>query len=144
MLNSVILLGRLAQDPELKQTTSGKSVTSFDIAVQVPSADRSAPPDYIPIVCWNGTAEMACRHLAKGRQIVVEGRLSTRKYTDNDGNPRKVMEVIASRLHFADSKPAEATQSTGGFGSFTQNAAPLSGFGQTMEPVDDEDDDLPF
>lgn len=131
MLNNVNLLGRLAQDPELRSTAAGTSVTSFDLAVSVPSKDRETPPDYIPIVCWGQTAEFACRYLSKGRQIVVEGRVSTRKWTDADGKNRKAVEVTASRLHFADSNRA------------TDDAAP-----QQPENVDSftagEDDDLPF
>lgn len=102
-LNSVNLLGRLAQDPELRHTGNGTPVTSFDLAVNVPSADQNTAADFIPIVCWKNTAEFAERYLSKGRQIVVEGRIKTRKYTDRDGNNRKAVEVVASRLYFADS-----------------------------------------
>lgn len=103
MFNTVNLMGRLADTPELRSTSGGTSVTSFDLAVPVPSKDRETPPDYIPIVCWGKTAEFACQYLTKGRQIVVEGRISTRKWTDADGKNRKAVEVTASRLHFADS-----------------------------------------
>lgn len=131
MLNNVNLLGRLAQDPELRSTPEGKSVTNFNLAVPKPSKDRETPPDYIPIVCWNQTAEFACRYLTKGRQIVVEGRISTREWTDADGKYRKAVEVTASRLHFADSNRA------------TDDAAP-----QQPENVEGftagADDDLPF
>ena len=130
MLNSVHLLGRLAQNPELRNTANGTPVTSFDLAVQVPSKDREAPPDYIPIVCWNTTAEFASRYLTKGRQIVVEGRISTRKYTDNEGKNRKVVEVTASRLFFADSNKGAAENET----------AP--GSNEDFVPLCD--DDLPF
>lgn len=108
MYNHVGLLGRLAQDIELRYTQGGTPVASFDLAVQVPSKERDTPPDYIPIVCWRDQAEFAAKWLAKGRQIVVEGRLSTRKYQGADGKTHKVVEVIASRLYFADSKNREA------------------------------------
>lgn len=78
-------------------------MANFDLAVQVPSKDKNTPPDYIPIVCWDKWAEFTGRYLTKGRQIVVEGRLSTRKYTGSDGKTHKVVEVNASRLYFADS-----------------------------------------
>lgn len=52
MLNHVELLGRLAQEPEIRYTQSGTAVASFDLAVQVPSKNKDAAPDYIPIVCW--------------------------------------------------------------------------------------------
>ena len=103
MYNHVGLLGRLAQEPELRYTQNGVPVASFDLAVQVPSKDKNTPPDYIPIVCWQEQAEFASWYLTKGRQIVVEGRLSTRKYTGSDGKNHKVVEVKASRICFADS-----------------------------------------
>lgn len=104
MFNHVGLLGRLAQSPELRYTQSGTPVASFDLAVQIPSKDKDAQPDYIPIVCWREQAEFAERWLSKGRQIVVEGRISTRKYQGSDGKNHKVVEVTASRLYFADGK----------------------------------------
>lgn len=137
MLNSVNLLGRLAQDPELRSTTGGTSVTSFDLAVPSLSKDREAPPDYIPVVCWGQTAEFACRYLGKGRQIVVEGRVSTRKWTDTDGKNRKAVEVTASRLHFADSNKADSGYSQ------QQNDGELPVLGAGGSPMGD-DDDLPF
>ena len=103
MFNHVGLLGRLAQEPEIRYTQGGTPVANFDLAVQVPSKDKNTPPDYIPIVCWEKWAEFAGRYLTKGRQIVVEGRITTRKYTGNDGKTHKAVEVNASRLYFADS-----------------------------------------
>ena len=63
MLNHVTLLGRMAQEPEIRYTTSGTPVASFDLAVQVPSKDRNTPPDNIPIVCWRDQAEFCGRYL---------------------------------------------------------------------------------
>lgn len=139
MLNHVTLLGRLAQDPTVRQTQTGVSVASFDIAVQVPSKDRNTPPDWIPIVCWRETADFAGRFLSKGRQIVVEGRVASRKYTAQDGSNRKVVEVVASRIYFADSGSA-GNQS----GAPTAPAAPAQneGFGGGFTEV--PDDELPF
>lgn len=104
MFNHVALLGRLAQEPELRYTQGGIPMASFDLAVQVPSKDKDTPPDYIPIVCWDKQAEFCERYLTKGRQVVVEGRISTRKYDGSDGKRHKVVEVTASRLYFADGK----------------------------------------
>ena len=103
MYNHVGLLDRLAQEPEIRYTQGGTPVASFDLAVQVPSKDKNTPPDYIPIVCWDKQAEFVGRYLSKGRQIVVEGRLTTRKYTGNDNKTHKVVEVNAYRICFADS-----------------------------------------
>ena len=62
MLNHVELLGRLAQEPEIRYTQSGTPVASFDLAVQVPSKNKDTAPDYIPIVCWRERAEFCGRY----------------------------------------------------------------------------------
>lgn len=103
MFNHVGLLGRLAQEPEIRYTQNGVPVVSFDLAVQIPSKNKETQPDYIPIVAWDKWAEFCGKYLTKGRQIVVEGRITTRKWKDNDGKHRKAVEVTASRLYFADS-----------------------------------------
>lgn len=148
MLNHVTLLGRLAQTPELKTTQSGRAVTSFDLAVPVPSKDQNTPPDYIPIVCWEKQAEFATRFLSKGRQIAVEGRISTRKWTDNDGKNRKAVEVIASRLYFADSNNggAEKPETTPGTTPPTQ-AGTYNPYGSVPQSQFEElgnEEELPF
>lgn len=139
MLNKTILMGRLAQDPTVRQTQSGISVATFDLAVQVPSKDRNTPPDWIPIVCWRETADFAGRYLTKGRQIVVEGKTASRKYTAQDGSNRKVVEVVASHIYFADSGSGGNQN-----GAPTAPAAPAQndGFGGGFTEV--PDDELPF
>lgn len=143
MLNHVALLGRLAQEPELKMTQKGTSVTNFDLAVTVPSKEQNKAPDFIPVVCWGNTAEFVSKYLAKGRQIVVEGRLSTRKYTDNDGKNRKVVEVVASNIYFADSGNREGdngnSQQVPDVAPAYQIPDPAPAF-EELKP----DEDLPF
>lgn len=102
MLNSVNLQGRLAQAPELRYTQGGVPVVRFDLAVEADSKD--APPDYIPIVCWREQAEFVDRYLTKGRQVIVEGKVTTNKWTDKNGDKRKDVEVTARRVHFAGNK----------------------------------------
>lgn len=135
MLNHVTLMGRLAQKPEIKTTQTGKAVTRFDLAVPVPSTDRNAPPDYIPIVCWEKQAEFVGKYLDKGRQVVVEGRISTQNYTDRNGFKRKAVEVIATRIYFADSKDASGADAP------AQPSAASSA--PTFEEIGN-DEDLPF
>ena len=65
------------------------------------------PPEYIPIVCWAEQAEFVGRYLTKGRQIVVDGRLTTRKWEDKNGAKRKDVEVTAGRIYFADSNHSD-------------------------------------
>lgn len=104
MLNHVELLGRLAQDPELRTTNSNISVVNFDLAVPVYGKDKETPPDYIPVVLWRSLADRASKYLHKGKQVVIEGRIRTRKYKDDRGKERKIVEVHATDFHFVDNK----------------------------------------
>lgn len=105
-INSTILSGRLTADPELRVTNSGKSVTSFTLAVDK-KADGDETADFFDIVVWGNTAEAVCKYTGKGSKVVVSGRLGTRKYEDKQGNSRKVVEVTAERVEFMDAKKAE-------------------------------------
>jgi len=102
MLNKVILIGRLATDPELKYTASGVAVTSFRIAVDRPFGGRNAEgekeTDFIDIVAWKQSAEFAANYLNKGRLIAVDGRLQIRNWVAQDGTKRRSAEVVANDL----------------------------------------------
>ncbi len=101
-MNKVILVGRLAQDPEVRYTQTGKAVASFSLAVTRPM-QRDAT-DFIPIVAWEKLAEICGNNLTKGRRILVEGRLQIRSYEGNDGQKRRVSEVVAQNIEFLDAK----------------------------------------
>ena len=117
-LNKVILMGRLSNDPELKQTTSGVSVCSFSIAVnrRFKSENGQQDVDFINIVAWRQSAEFVSRYFKKGSCIIVCGQIQTRNYTDNQGQKRYVTEVVADEVTFGESKgeskPTEPTAST--------------------------------
>ena len=106
-MNCVILCGRTTTDIDLRTTTSGKSVTSFALAVDRPGTTDKT--DFIPIVAWEKTAEFLQKYIGKGRKIIVEGFLSSRKYEDKNGNSRVAYEVVANRVEFADGKPVTQT-----------------------------------
>ena len=106
MLNVVALMGRLVADPELKHTSSQTPVTTFRIAV-----DRTFQPkgqdkqtDWIDIVAWRNTADFVTKYFRKGSMIVVQGSIQTRTYTDNNGNKRYVVEILADNVFFGESK----------------------------------------
>ena len=99
-MNSIILIGRLTKDPDLRYTQAGKAVCSFTLAVDRPYSGESKEADFINIVVWNKAGENAAKYLAKGRQTAVEGRLQIRSYDGNDGKKRYVTEVIADRVEF--------------------------------------------
>lgn len=148
MLNKVIIMGRLARDPELRRTQSGVSVTSFRIACDrdFKSQNGEKETDWIDIVAWRNTAEFVSKYFTKGRMAIVEGRLQTRDWTDKDGNKRTAVEVVADNVYFGDSKrdgqgggydaPSYAPPASGGY-------APAAGGNQFAE-IDEEDGDLPF
>ena len=110
MLNVVVLTGRLTVDPELRHTPNNIAVTSFNVAVNRSYARQGEErqTDFIDIVAWRSTAEFVCRYFKKGQLIAIEGSIQTRSYQDKDGNKRKAFEVVASNVHFVESKKDSA------------------------------------
>ena len=145
MINNITLMGRLTADPELKTTTTGRSVTSFSIAVDRGYArnGEERQTDFINIVAWQQQAEFVCRYFKKGSMIALTGSLQSRSYEDKNGNRRTVYEVVANSFSFCGSK-AE-TGATGGSMSTNAVAAPAY---QTANASDFEeipdDEELPF
>ena len=108
-LNKVVLAGRLTADPELKQTQSGISVTSFSIAINRRFASRNSEQaeqqtDFINIVAWRQNAEFICKYFKKGNAICVCGSIQTRSYDAADGSKRYVTEVVADEATFVEKK----------------------------------------
>ena len=107
MLNHITLMGRLTRDPELRKTTTNKSVASFSLAVERDAKNKDTDAretDFIDIVAWNRTGEFVAQYCAKGSLVAVDGRLQLRDWTDKDGNKRRSAEVIANNVYFAESK----------------------------------------
>ena len=107
MLNHIVIMGRLARDPELRHTQSGVAVASFRLAVDRDFKDKNTgerATDWIDVVAWRQTGEFVSRYFSKGRMAVVEGRLQMRDWTDKDGNKRTSAEVVADNVYFGDSK----------------------------------------
>jgi single-strand DNA-binding protein len=104
--NSVILVGRLTRDPELKRTSSAKSVCRFDIAMsrrfkdQVTGEWKDSDPTFVPIIVWGEQAERCAERLKKGIPVYLEGRLQTSSWQSTDGSKRSRLEVVASRVQF--------------------------------------------
>lgn len=106
MLNVVAIMGRLARDPELRQTTTGKNVASFRIACDRGRRDANgqSQADWIDVVAWDRQAEFVCKYFQKGSLIVVDGRLQSRSYQDKTGANRTAVEVVANNINFAGPK----------------------------------------
>lgn len=141
-LNKVILGGRLTAAPELKQTASGLSVTSFTIAVDRKyQKDAEKKTDFITVVAWRQTAEFICKYFSKGNPIIVCGELQSRSWTDGDGNKRYATEVVASEVSFVESKKNSEAKSLPASEGFSEGNVEAYAQGDFMV-VDDES--LPF
>lgn len=134
MLNRVILIGHLANDPELKYTPSGIAVSTFRVAVSRPftNAQNEREADFIDIVAWRQTAEFAANYLGKGRLVAVEGRLQIRSYQAQDGSRRRVAEVVCENLK-ALNRPKEDGESRG---AVTSTPGGVGG-AEELPPYDD-------
>ena len=128
MLNHITIMGRLTRDPELRRTGGGIAVASFCVAVDRDFGgkdDGEKETDFIDCVAWRQTGEFVSKYFAKGRMIVVSGRLQIRTWTDKDGNKRRSAEVVADNCYFGDSKPSEGESKTqGGFQAPQQSYQP--------------------
>ena len=125
--NRVIMVGRLASDPELKYTPSGIAVTQFRMAVNRPmSAEartngQEKQADFFSIVAWRQSAEYAANYLGKGRLVLVEGRLQVREYVTQAGEKRRDTEVVVDNLKSLD-RPKEGEEGAQGGGSYNRSA----------------------
>ena len=160
MLNVVAIMGRLAADPQLRQTTTGKNVASFRIACDRGRRDANgqSQADWLDVVAWDRTAEFVCKYFQKGSLIAIDGRLQSRQYQDKNGNNRTAVEVVANNINFAGSKNSNA----GGGANYQNNSAPAYQNAAPARPaaveaapsysagnaddfaVIDDSDDLPF
>lgn len=117
-MNKVILMGRLARDPDVRTTQGGKSVARMTLAVdRRRGADGKQDADFLALIAWEKIADIAANYLHKGSKILVEGRLQSRSYDAQDGSKRYVTEVIVSNLEFCESRKQEAAGPAGQFGS---------------------------
>ncbi|CAN5158818.1 single-stranded DNA-binding protein [soil metagenome] len=111
-LNRVQLIGNMTKDPELRYTPSGTAVCTFSIATNrswtTDSGEKHDETDFHRIVAWRKLAELCSQFLVKGRKVYVEGRLSTRTWTGQDGTQTLSTEVVIDDMILLDSKGAGA------------------------------------
>ena len=150
-VNKVILIGNLGRDPETRYMSNGEAVTNITVATTDTWKDRNGEKqektEWHRVTFYRKLAEIAGEYLRKGRQVYIEGRLETRKWTDKTGNDRYTTEVIATDMKMLGSRS--------GSGSFEDKEA-AEGSPDSNSPVkqsdstksgggfDDMEDDIPF
>lgn len=145
MLNRVILIGRLTHDPELRYTPNGVGVCTFALAVNRSFTNQAGErvADFIDIVTWRQLAENCANYLSKGRLVAVEGRIQTRTYETQEGQKRKVFEVVADAVKFLERPPG-----SGGRDTFKKSAEDDGWESLSREveldKIDRTEDEVPF
>jgi single stranded DNA-binding protein (ssb) len=135
-INQVILMGRLTRDPETRTTPSGKSVTSFSLAVDRGTQDDQA--DFFDVTAWEKTGELVAQYLTKGRRALVQGRLRQDSWDDKEtGKKRTRVEVVAFDVTFLDGPNGD-----GGGSSASSNSNSQSNKDVVIEDIDDKPIDL--
>ena len=159
-MNKVILIGRLARDPEMRTTGSGIAVTRFTVAVSRPFNPQGGQPqtDFIGCVAWRRQAENIAKYCTKGSQVAVEGRIQTGSYDGADGQKHYTTDIVADNVTFLGSRNASISDASNyDAASFVQpmpsyeesqnmptadvSEDPFKDFG---EEIALSDDDLPF
>jgi single-strand DNA-binding protein len=152
-VNYCLMMGNLTADPELRFTSSGKAVTSFNLAISRFSKNEDKSTTFVKIVTWEKQAENCAKFLKKGSLASVEGRLQIRPYTDKNGETRRSTEIIATNVQFLNTR-GEGSGSYGGnnFTSQKSGGSQHSGNGSSNDYMSSEDipfddismDDIPF
>ncbi len=132
--NKVILMGNLTRDPEVRTTPSGQSVANFSLAVnrtwKGSDGQQQEAVSYIDCVAWGKAGEIIAQYLAKGRPVLVSGRLDQRSWEDKEtGGKRSKVEVVVEDFNFVDSGSGGNSQNSGDFD------APRSTGGSANKPT---------
>jgi single-strand DNA-binding protein len=137
-VNKAIILGNLGKDPELRHTQGGKAVCQLRVATNEvwtdQSGERKERTEWHQVVVWGRQAENCNQYLKKGRSVYIEGRISTRKWQDKEGNDRYTTEIVADRVQFVGGGAGADRSSGGGFDDAHLEPPPSGG----------SDDDIPF
>lgn len=137
-INQVILMGRLTRDPEMRTTTTGKTIASFSLAVDRQGQDDQA--DFFDVTAWEKLGELVNQYLSKGRRCLVQGRLRQDSWDDKEtGKKRTRVEVVATDVTFLD---GPSSDSNGGGNSSTSAPAPRKNNDVAPSDIDDKPIDL--
>lgn len=140
-LNKVILLGRVANDPETRSTTSGQTVCSFRMVtnrVFTSNGQKQERAEFHSIVLWRRLAEIASQYLTKGALVLIEGRVETRTWQDAAGVKKYRTEIIAEKMQLGPKSASTSASASGSSPSVKENQASPS---QEEIPIIEEDQD---
>ena len=157
-VNKVILIGNLGRDPEMRTFPDGGTLCNVTLATtrswkDKNSGDKVEETEWHRIVFRDRLAEIAGEYLKKGKQVYIEGRLKTRKYTDKDGVEKYATEVVATDMTMLGSREGMGggDEGGGGGGGYSRPAARPAASAAAAKPAakpstgfDDMDDDIPF
>lgn len=128
--NKVLLVGNLTRDPELKHTPSNQAVAQIGLAVnrnfQTKDGEKREETTFVDCEAWGRTAEVMSQYLAKGRPVLVEGRLKLDQWQDKDGNNRSKLKVVIENFQFLGGR-GEGGQGGGGGGQSNYASSGNSG-----------------
>jgi single-strand DNA-binding protein len=147
-INTVVLVGNLTRDPELKALPSGSSVCSLRVAVNDRVKDPTTgewtdKPNYLSVDVFGQQAENCAQYLSRGRQVAIEGRLRWREWETQDGQKREAVSVVANNVQFIG--PRDAAAGGGEFAGRQTGGAAFTKEGLEPDKADfQEDDDIPF
>jgi single-strand DNA-binding protein len=142
-INQVILMGRLTRDPEVRTTSTGKTITSFSLAVDRGGQEDAA--DFFDVTAWEKLGELVSQYLSKGRRCLVQGRLRQDSWDDKEtGKKRSKVEVVATDVTFLDgpSDNAGGASSSNYSNSASKNSTSKKTDDVVIEDIDDKPIDL--
>jgi single-strand DNA-binding protein len=138
-INQVILMGRLTRDPETRTTPSGKTITSFSLAVDRTGQDDAA--DFFDVTAWEKLGELVSQYLSKGRRCLVQGRLRQDSWDDKEtGKKRSKVEVVATDVTFLDGPSGDSA----GAPNYSNNNSGSSSSKKSEDVVIEDIDDKPI
>jgi single-strand DNA-binding protein len=142
-VNKVIIVGRLGADPEVKTISAGTTVTRLNVATSEnwtgKDGQKQEKTEWHRITVWGKLAEICGKHLSKGRQVYVEGRLQTRSWEDQQGQKRYATEIVATTVQFLGSNGTQERSQS----SSSSSSQDFQDFGP--EPsFDQSNDEIPF
>ncbi|UTB76388.1 single-stranded DNA-binding protein [Latilactobacillus curvatus] len=146
MINRVILIGRLTKDPELKYTSSGAAVGSFNLAVnrQFTNANGDREADFINCVIWRKSAENFANFTHKGSLVGIDGGLQTRNYENQQGQRVYVTEVVVDNFSLLEKRASDNSNANQTQSGSNKTNKPADSVANNRQAIDIVDDDLPF